>query len=223
MFISLLCATVLLAAHFVTAQNVPSNVITLSAAVGDSEGSGSVEYFRLWTLGKASRFQVGVGARLTSYFGSQQYYTSAPAALANDDTKVDSFLIQRPQVNALNLAVNLGYRVLGKLDAGFNIDVIGFSFGAEKSGSYLSGSTGSATVASPSSFNVLLVGNNDKGTLNSEFYLRYFMNERWALKAAFQYLFTEYTTDTEIQLLPERNDRFRNKSGLFSLGITRTF
>jgi hypothetical protein len=212
-----------LAVHCATAQDVPSNIVTLSGAIGNSEGSGSLEYFRLWTIGKSSRFQIGGGARFTSYVGSQQYYTSAPAALAKDDAKVDSFLIQSPQVNALNLSINFGYRIFSKLDAGFNIDVIGFSFGAEKSGSYLSEATGTTGVANPTSFNILLVGNNDKGTLNSEFYLRYFVGERWAIKAAFQYLFTEYTTDTEIQQIPEGNDRFRNKSGLFSVGITRTF
>ncbi|MDZ7646567.1 MAG: hypothetical protein U5K54_04975 [Cytophagales bacterium] len=43
------------------------------------------------------------------------------------------------------------------------------------------------------------------------------------LKVAYQYLFTEYTTDTEVQQLPEPNDRFRNKSSMLSVGITKQF
>jgi len=35
-----------------------------------------------------------------------------------------------------------------------------------------------------------------------------------------QFLFTEYTTSTKVQQLPEQNDRFRNKSLLLCLGIS---
>lgn len=199
------------------------NYASVTGAVGDSQGSGSLEYFHIWTLGKANRLQLGVGGRFTSYFGSNQYYTSAPASLANDDAKVDSLLLQSPQSNSLNLAVNIGYRIATKFDVGFNIDVIGFSFGSEKSGSFLSETQGNLATASPTSGNVLLVGNNDRGMLNSEFYLRYYLNDKWGIKGAFQYLFTEYTTDTKVQQQPESNDRFRNKASMFSLGITRTF
>lgn len=194
-----------------------------TGAIGSNQGSVSVDYFHLWKLGKSKKIEIGFGGRFTSYFGSSQYYTSAPASLAADEEKSDSLLVQSPQVNALNLAINIGYRISPKFGVGFNIDAVGFSFGGEKEGVYINGNHGQTTSAKPTSFNILLVGNNDQGSLNSEFYLRYFFKEKLAVKLAYQYLFTEYTTETKVQQLPEANDRFRNKASLFSLGITKQF
>ncbi len=199
------------------------NNADFTGAIGRNQGSISVDYFHLWRLGKSKKVEVGLGGRFTSYFGSAQYYSSAPARLAADESKSDSLLLQSPQVNAFNIAINLGYRLSGKFSLGFNIDALGFSFGGKQSGSYINGNQGQAVSANPTSFNVLLIGNNDKGSLNSEFYARYFIKEKLAIKLAYQYLFTEYTTETEIQQLPEVNDRFRNKASLLSLGVTKQF
>ena len=119
--------------------------------------------------------------------------------------------------------VNTGYRISTKFSVGFNIDALGFSFGGNTQGSYINGSQGQATSAKPTSFNILLLGNKDIGSLNSEFYVRYFFQEKMAFKVAYQYLFTEYTSDTEVQQVPEPNERFRNKTSLLSLGITKQF
>ncbi|CAN5333027.1 hypothetical protein BH09BAC3_BH09BAC3_29190 [soil metagenome] len=199
------------------------NYGSITGAIGSSQGSISIDYFHLWKLGASKKIEIGFGTRFTSYFGSNQYYSSAPASLASDVKKSDSVLLVSPQVNALNLAINLGYRLSPKIGLGFNIDALGFTLGSKKNGTYLNGTQGGATTASPTSFNLLLVGDNDRGTLNSEFYARYFITEKFAIKVAYQYLFTEYTTDTKIQQAPEANDRFRNKAGLFSIGITKQF
>jgi hypothetical protein len=196
---------------------------SFTGAIGSNQGSVSLDYFHLWKFGKANKIEVGLGGRLTSYFGTSQYFSSAPESLAADEKKSDSLLLQSSQVNTLNLAINLGYRISPKFGAGFNIDAVGFSFGGNKDGSYINGNQGQAISANPTSFNILLVGNNDQGSLNSEFYLRYFFKEKLAVKLAYQYLFVEYTTDTKVQQLPEANDRFHNKASLFSLGITKQF
>jgi hypothetical protein len=220
----LVTCTFCLLTHFALAQEATQlNYANLSGAIGSQQASLSIDYFHLWKLGKAKKIEVGFGGRFTSYVGSSQYFSSAPANLAADVTKSDSILIQSPQVNTLNLAINVGYRISPKIGVGFNIDALGFSFGGEQNGSYINGSQGQVTTAKPTSFNILLVGNNDKGSLNSEFYLRYFFKEKLAIKLAYQYLFIEYTTDTKVQQLPEANDRFRNKASLFSLAITKQF
>ena len=207
-----------------SAQTVSTvNYVSISGAGGNRQGSVSIDYFHLWKPGASKKIEIGFGARFTSYFGSSQYYSSAPASLANDVTKTDSVLLVSPQVNAFNLALNLGYRLSPKIGFGFNIDALGFTVGSKESGTYLNGTQGGSTIAKPTSFNVLLVGNNDRGTLNSEFYVRYFFTKKLALKVGYEYLFTEYTTGTKIQQTPEANDRFRNKASLFSLGITKQF
>ncbi len=207
-----------------SAQN--SNTVnygSISGGIGDNQVSISIDYFHLWKLGASKKIEIGFGPRLTSYFGSNQYYSSAPASLADDVKKTDSLLVSSPQVNSLNLAINLGYKLSPKIGLGFSIDALGFAFGSKKNGTYLNGKQSSSISGNPTSANILLVGNNDQGTLNSEFYARYFFTEKLALKVGYQFLFTEYTTETKIQKAPEENDRFRNKSSLLSIGITKRF
>ncbi|HAC25743.1 MAG TPA: hypothetical protein DCE81_12600 [Cytophagales bacterium] len=199
------------------------NYGSFTGAIGSGQGSAALEYFHNWQLGQSKKFEIGIGGRLTSYFGSDQYFSSAPASLAGDETKTDSLLMASAQMNAVNLAINLGYRFSPKFGVGFNIDALGFTFGGRKEGRYLNGNQGQLVQGKPTSFNVLLIGNNDRGTLNSEFYARYFFNERWGIKLAYQYLFTEYTTDVAVQQQPEANDRFRNKASMVSIGVTKVF
>lgn len=223
MRISILCLCCLLALSALAQDSRTVNYGDITGAIGSSQGSVSVDYFHVWKLGKTKRAEIGFGGRFTSYFGSSHYYSSAPASLADDESKSDSVLLQSPQVNALNIAINLGYRISPKFSLGFNIDALGFSFGGKQTGSYINGSVGQTISAKPTPINILLVGNNDQGSLNSEFYSRYFLTENLAIKLAYQYLFTEYTTDTAVQQLPIANDRFRNKASLLSLGITKQF
>ncbi len=209
-----------------------------TAAVGNAESTFSVLYGKDWDLWKKKKFGVGVGVRFTSYVGANQYYTTAPAKLTSGQTglsviftediveNIDTFLIKSPQVNSLNLMINLRYKVTDKFLIGFNIDAIGFSFGGNKDGTYFgNGGTVAATKAKPTSFNLLLISDNDLGTLNSEFFAQYNFNKKWSGKIGFQFLFTEYTTNTKVQTAPngEKNDRFRNKAGQISIGTTYQF
>jgi long-subunit fatty acid transport protein len=223
MKISIICFSCFISYATLAQDSKTVNYGDFTGAIGSNQGSLSVDYFHLWKVGKSKKIEIGFGGRFTSYFGSSQYYASAPSSLAADEKKSDSLLLQSSQVNALNLAINVGYRISPSVGLGFNIDAGGFSFGGQKEGTYINGNQGQTTVAKPTSYNLLLVGNNDQGTLNSEFYLRYFFKEKLAAKLAYQYLFTEYTTATKVQQLPEANDRFRNKAGLFSVGITKQF
>ena len=217
-----------------SAQTLPASyaLIDLDVAVGNSEGTMALSLNFDKNLGKKKRIVVGGGARFTSYLGKNQYYITAPAELTSGDTgpgvifkenieaNIDSFLIKTAQVNSLNLFVTLGYNVSSRLLFRFNIDVIGFSFGKSANGNYINGSQGAMVSSHPTPFNLLLVSDNDKGSLNSEFFGRYLLNDKWGVKAGVQFHFTEYTTDTEVQQLPEPNDRFRNKSLMFMLGVS---
>lgn len=202
-------------------------------AVGDSQGTFSLLYGHDWNLGKRKKFSMGIGGRFTFYAARNQYYETAPANITSEATgplvifketiaaNVDSFLIESPQVNSINVFINLRYAFTEKLSIGFNIDAIGFSFGGEKSGRYINGPEIQTSTARPTGFNALLISDNDLGSLNSEFYGRYYFSEKWALKVAAQFHFTEYTTETEVQQFPEPNDRFRRKSLMVAIGISR--
>jgi hypothetical protein len=209
-----------------------NNYLDVSLGAAKFQGSASVSVIRQWNLGKKKRLTVGAGLRATTFLGKNQYYVTAPAKLTSGETgpqvifienitsNMDSFLIKTAQVNSLNIMLDFSYRISDKLSLGFDIDVIGFSLGGTTRGNYINGSQGKMDNASPTSFNVLLVSDNDKGTLNSEFYAKYFLKARWGVKAGAQFLFTEYTTSHKVQQLPEPNDRFRRKSLLFTAGIS---
>lgn len=230
----LLAFQVFINSTFAQTKSSNPNSIDLGLAIGNSEGTLAGAYIHNWRLGKRQKFEVGVGGRLTAYFGANQYYSTAPAKLTSGSTgpgvffkenitaNMDTFLIAKPRVLAFNAMINLGYHVGKNVTLGFNIDVIGFSVGSEKSGNYINGSQGQNTTGKPTPFNLLLVSDNDLGSLNSEFYGKYMLNEKLSVKAGFQFLFTEYTTITEVQQFPEPNDRFRNKSGLFTIGVSLT-
>ncbi len=215
-------------------QKSSTNSIDLGLAFGSSQGTFTGDYIHNWRPGKKQKFEVGIGGRLTTYVGSNQYYSTAPADITSGSTgpgvffkenivaNMDTFLIAKPRVLAVNAMINLAYRLSEKFTLGFNIDVIGFSVGSEKTGNYINGSQGQITTGKPSPFNLLLVSDNDLGSLNSEFYGKYKVNEKLSVKAGFQFLFTEYTTSTEVQQFPEPNDRFRNKSGMFTAGVSLT-
>ncbi|HYC83926.1 MAG TPA: hypothetical protein VEB86_01835, partial [Chryseosolibacter sp.] len=213
-------------------QGQGRDILEATAGVGSYRGTLSFSYIHNWRFGNNERIGIGAGARLTSFLGSNLYYITAPAILTSGSRSplilfkenivenIDSVLIGSPQVNSLNVCVNLEYRFSRKLTAGFNIDAIGFSLGKTKRANYINGSEGRMTHASPTPWNILLISDNDRGSLNSEFYARYTISPVLAIKAGAQFLFTEYTTEAPVQQEPMANDRFRNKALLFALGLT---
>ncbi len=223
-----------------TAQKLANKEQSASASVafGANQFTSTFSYRYLWNFGKKKQWQIGTGLRLTNNFGKNNYYITAPAKLTSGKTgpavffadqinqNIDSVLFGNTQANALNLTINFGYKITDKWSVGFDIDAIGFSFGARQQAAYLAnGGLVSATNAKPTGFNLLLVSDNDLGTLNSEFSAKYAINNKWSAKLGFQFLFTEYTTDTNVQTTPtgEKNDRFRNKASQISIGTTYNF
>jgi long-subunit fatty acid transport protein len=197
--------------------------VDLSFGFGSKQGSVVAGYFYNWNLGKSKKFFIGTGVRFNTFYGTGVNYTSAPASLAGDKLKEDTLLAPKPAAYSLNLLINLGYNVTPKFQAGFNIDLIGASFGPEGSLVFISNGIPTTTKAKPAGFNVLLVGNNDKGSLNSEFYARYKITDKFGAKLAYQYFFTELVTTTKVQTTPVANDRFRNKARLINIGFSYQF
>jgi hypothetical protein len=195
----------------------------LSLGFGSSEFSLATGYFHNWNLGKNHHFFIGTGARFNLYQGKNRPFTSAPADLASEPSKTDTLIASSANIYAINALINLGYNISPKFQIGFNIDLLGFSFGPEKTYTFQSNGTQTNTKATPTAFNLLLVGHNDKGSLNSEFYIRYKVGQKIGVKMAYQYLFTELTTATPVQTVPAQNDRFRNTSRLFSVGVSYFF
>lgn len=213
-----------------------SQWIDLTATVGSSQGTAALSYVHTWKIGLRKKLEAGLGARFTSMFGEKIDYTTAPAKLSRTNATPfitvfagqktvnwDTLAVQRPFVNSLNLSVNFGYNLNSRLSAIFNIDLLGFSFGRKSPAILTSnGTTRTEPNAKPAGFNALLTGDLDYGSLNSEFSLKYKLNNRWAVRGVYQFLFTEYKTNTIRQTAPDGTmvDRFRNKANNFGAGVS---
>ena len=213
--------------------------VDLTGTVGSSQGSIAASYVHNWRIGKRKKWEAGLGLRYTGYMGSKKDFTTAPAKLSRTTTTPfiiffagqktenwDTLNIKRPFINSINISLNFGYNFSEKISAGFNIDLIGFSFGRNESGILTSdGTSTNEPEAKPSSFNVLLTGDNDIGSLNSEFFLKYKIDNRWGIKAVYQFYFAEYETRTVKQIAPDGTEvyRFRNKANNFGLGVSYHF
>lgn len=209
-----------------------TDLITAMIGAGRYRGSFSASYEHNWSFGKNRRLEIGLGGRFTTFLAANLDYITAPAKLTTESTSpliifqenieanLDTILIKSPQVNSLNGFINIDYKISRNFTVGFSIDAIGFSFGSDTRVNFMTGNTGKNTDAHVTPFNVLLVSDNDKGSLNSDLYLRYSIGEKWCVRIGAQFLFTEYTTDEKVQQFPEENDRFRNKSLLGSVGVS---
>ena len=211
--------------------------IGLTGAFGEGSTSLTAGFSHLYGFGSSRRFKLGYGIRLSSFFGSDREFSAAPPDLAAEENPQFFFVGETPfpmsndkpsnsQLNAINLGIYTDYSITDNLLIGFNIDVIGFSFGAEKEGAVYDNTSIDGmtlvnnTSATPTNFNLLLVGNNDKGTLNSEFWIGYRIASNVMVRGAFSYLFTEYTTEGQYK---DNNDRFRYKAAQGALGVSYTF
>jgi len=210
--------------------------IDFGSTIGRDQGSVSAAFTYKWKLGEKRKLELGVGARYTGYFGKKKDYITAPASLARTtsfpflivfagqrEENFDTLTVQRPFVNSLNITFNLGYALGPKWYAGTNIDVIGFSAGPSTNAIFKSyGNTTTEPKARVAPFNLLLTGDNDRGSLNSEFFVSYKLNEKCSIKGIYQFIFTEYTSTTVQQIAPDgsSNNRFRNKANNFGMGIS---
>ena len=201
------------------------NLADLSIGFGKGTFSTAISGFRLHPVALKKKFHLGYGLRYTGFFGSNKEYITAPADVSEGNflkpqnkAKLDTITFASTQVNSVNLNVHLAYAINPKLLVGFNIDAIGFSVGSPRGGVLQSNGVLSSVQAEVSSFNVLLTGDYDKGSLNSEFYALYALNDKFKLKGGVSFIFTEYTTDKKIASNFD-NDQFRNKNLGLMLGV----
>ncbi len=235
----LISAALIFSFNVLYAQNVPSKIsrfADLTGTVGNSQGTFALSVVNNWKLGKRKKWEAGLGLRSTTYFGNKTEFITANAKLSRTTTipfiiffagqkteNHDTLTVQSPLTSSINISLNLGYQFSSKWNAGFNIDMIGFTFGRKSSAILTTnGNKLSEPAAKPTAFNVLLTGDNDYGSLNSEFFLKYNINKDWGVKAVYQFIFVEYKTSAVKQIAADGTvvDRFRNKANNFGMGVS---
>lgn len=196
-----------------------------------------------WSFGEVNRkFKFGFGGRLNAVFGgSDLEYITAAARLTSGKTgpgvffadqvveNIDTITIGQTQLNALNVYLALRYDFLPELGLEFNIDLAGFTLGARQDAmlNYNDNRTLQSTVT-PTPRNLLLISDNDFGTLNSELMLSYTHDKRFKFKVGAVFLFNEYTIDNPVVYTNNAGklidaERYRNKTLQFGLGMNYAF
>ncbi|MFT5953055.1 MAG: hypothetical protein ACI9AU_001783 [Bacteroidia bacterium] len=179
----------------------------------------------------SDKFHINPGVRLSVYNGNDLEYITAPAEYTSNDDQIDTLNFGTVQNNFANLYVRLGYDITEKFSISFDIDVAGVSFGSEQNYSdFRQGAAlraqpqtdlGYSDKGSPTTFNLLLLGDNDIGSLNSTLNISYDVTKRLGIDLGVGLIFTEYT------IMPGRgydgNDRFRNKNMMGYLGVSYLF
>jgi hypothetical protein len=195
----------------------------------------AIDGSKFWRV-RDSKFFLGTGFRLTSQWSNGQTFKTAPAELTRGESglgaifrpekksNIDELTLGQSHITSLNILFQVLYQLDEFWSVGFNIDVIGYSYGERRKGRYNprteDGQWPDEVSARPSGFNLLLGGDNDRGSLNSELYVLRKISEKWAAKIGVAHAFTEYRTT---QRLRKDNDRFRKKNYLPTLGIVRVF
>ena len=186
--------------------------LDLSAGLG--AGAVSVALGEVSALGLfGGRLRLGAGPRLLGVFGASALGFSTADADLIAAGRTETLAVSGVRTFALNLALSARVRVVAGLELGANIDLVGVGFGRSRPVS----SGGVQTEAAPPALNLLALGRKDRGTLDSEFFVGWWFDERVAVRAGASHLVSELVT---AQPLQDGNDRSRRSSTLFLVAVT---
>ena len=175
-----------------------------------------------------AKFKVGIALRLNSFVAKNKKFSTAPAILTSGVKgpqamfkpdileNIDTIAVPKVVTHSVNVAVFLEYSFNNNYAAGFDIDLFGVTLGGATPVNLLEPLDSIQTViAKPTRFNLLLVSDNDIGTLKSELYARYRLdNSDLYGKLGVSFYFSELKTVRKLWL---DNDRFRYKTPLTPL------
>lgn len=190
----------------------------LDLAIGSNgdENMASLSYMHTWGVGKKKNFKLTYGLRFSTYGGSNIEFYSAPPEFYGIPEKTDTLTFATAGQSNIALFLGATYNIKQKLEIGFNIDGLGYTFGPNQA-YVLSGDPSQVLrTASPNQVSALLVGANDRGMIKAEFFVAYSLNPHWMVRLGVSNSFVEYKTEYEIQA---GNTRFRGDPFMPMLGL----
>ncbi len=229
-FTLLVVFTFLLTQKVTAQENKSSRLASSYAELGFGlNGTANVlsaGFYRTWTLSKSKFFwkniYLGSGFRLNGFGGKNVYFVSSRPQLYKTKDE-DSIRAPAPAIYSINTFLNLGYNFTSKWQAGFDIDVFGFSFGPNGSPTFISNGQEQVAEVNPTKINVLGVNANNFGSLLSNIYVRYQFTTKWGARLTYQKSYAEITTEEVLQTEPGINQRFRYVGRLIGLGVSYHF
>lgn len=210
----------------------------------------SLTYYEMLNLDSKQIFSIGWTVRVGAFYGDNLNYTTAPARLTRGKTgfaalnaplveaNIDTMRFDWVTVTSANIGVRAQVR-LGPVEIGGSADLLGFAFGKSREGRYRSStgvfeaadSTGNPIeltfrnnpkqYAQPQRVNVRMLGDNDRGALATDVYIRFRLMRRLAVRAGYQWVTTEMRA-SNLNIVDE-NQRFRNRASMAYVGLTFPF
>lgn len=175
---------------------------------------------RVLSLGAARRHAFFPARRLFLGYGVRASLLTGRVELSpvRVDGAEDRLLLDDVRLATLNASVHAAVRLSEPLEAGFNLDVAGGSLGGSTGGSYrpAGGAPPIGVAASTAKGNLFLFGNNDEGSLNSEFYASLRLTPALSVRAGLSHFLTEYRAERE---LPGGRRSFRRFSNFLFIGL----
>ena len=186
----------------------------ITAGTGNSATSVSLGATKMKPV-MSQRVLLGLGLRTTFVTGDLKL---TPAGAKNVPAGVIDTLFVSSAALMLNVSGHAAVVLTPRLQAGMNIDLVGVGTGASRTGSYRAsaGVARTSVSASPSGTNVFLYGSKDQGSLNSEFFAAWALNDRYTVRGGLSHQLVEYEAE---RTLSSNTKRFRSYSNLIFLGL----
>lgn len=194
----ILCCIICLLASKITAQRAKvSQVFSLGGAFGSGQFIPSIGFGEQLSFGKNYQLALGSGIRATIFSAEGNTFTGLKSPYLS--TTITPLV--RENMFILNVPISAEYQG-DKIVAGFNIDLIGLTFGRSKDSLSINNYRGTTENLSvkPTQFNFAL---GSAGNTNSEVYVGFRIREEITIKAGVSFLFTKLnlrsTTDEQIK------------------------
>lgn len=184
----------------ITAQRAKvSQVFSLGGAFSSDQFIPTISFGEHVSFGNNYKFSIGSGVRMTIFSAKGNTFTGLKSPYLS--TTITP--LTRENMSIFNIPITAEYQGK-KIVAGFNVDLIGLTFGKSKDSLAINNYTGSTENLSvkPTSFNFAL---GSAGSTNNEVYIGFRIREEIIIKAGVSFLFTKLnlrsTTDEQITKL----------------------
>lgn len=189
----LLCFLVFGAAGKALAQGGKKNhEVSIGFQAGKNAQLVPLAWQHTWGIAWKKRILVGYGVQFSSFYGQgTTLVTKASDVVGMRDT----LMIRNAEVHSLNLTFHLEIRPFSWLYLGASLDLAGFSLGPKRT-AYIQGPNfpegGELINTRPQYGNLFLFGTRDKGSLNSQFFLKFWPTDFLSIKLGYSIYHVNY-------------------------------
>lgn len=181
----LFCIICLFSSKIIAQRAKVSQVFSLGGGLNSGQFIPNISFGEHVSFGKNYRFSVGSGVRMTIFSAKGNTFSG----LKNPYLTTTVTPLTRENITIINAPLTAEYQGK-KIVAGFNIDLIGLTFGKSKDSlafENYAGQTNNLSVK-PTLFNFVL---GSSGSTNNEIYIGFKIREEITIKTGVGFLFTK--------------------------------